>query len=824
MAWANTAGPSKTEVTYLRQELTRRYFLQAVAAGSALGAPIPQSGKEHASGASGNGKESSGGTDSLQSSIFPAPQYVSGSGSHFVLDERVRILIPTNASDQDRFLARSLAHELSDLYGIHLKIESVADLTGKKQAIVIGSLGNPLIRQEVASISDSAGPQDRPEGYLLRANSEGVLVAGHDARGAFYGFQSLRQLITHEGNEVHVPGVIVRDWPDKPYRGLCLFLPGRENITFFKRFVRDFAALYKYNTLVLEMNACMRLDRHPELNSGWVEFARDINYSALNYPPGSFHDLEQNSSHQDCCEGRFLEKEEIADLADWTRRHHIELIPQIPSFSHSYYLLTKHRELAAVPQNKWPDIYCPSNPETYSLVFDVYDEYIEVLKPKTIHIGHDELFLPIGVSSQCVDDNIGELYGQDVKKIHDHLASRGVRTALWGDMLLESVRGVGPQKKAAADGTTYYSPGALTPDQVKRLIPKDCLIYNWFWKNEPGSHRDAEQDEAYLDQMGFEQVYGNFEPDIEHYEARKKRSTLLGGVSSAWYGPNELLFGKDFIADFLGCSSILWTGRTMPARALSEQVQAMVPSIRVRMSDVVPPSQTEATIVPINISGKYNTKGRIPVLGVDVDSIKTGTVHCGNMVFDLPNSDGMRSIVVETDGAKKIGLAKQVTSIPVGEAPTSLIFLHASARPALNRNSVRLIWDRQDTADLLGWYEVIYEDGFVTIIPIRYGVNILECNWEERTSFRDYCYNADPLGIGAESPSKMTFFVYEWINPRLGKVIQEINLKGSTGFRGGGDDWNNDVGPVIESNAVMVAALSMVRKRCCVGNQFKSGQ
>jgi len=57
------------------------------------------------------------------------------------------------------------------------------------------------------------------------------------------------------------------------------------------------------------------------------------------------------------------------------------------------------------------------------------------------------------------------------------------------------------------------------------------------------------------------------------------------------------------------------------------------------------------------------------------------------------------------------------------------------------------------------------------------------------------------------------FFAYEWINPRLGKVVQEVRLKGTTGFRGGSDDFNNEMGPVIASNAVILAALSIVKKR-----------
>jgi hypothetical protein len=108
---------------------------------------------------------------------------------------------------------------------------------------------------------------------------------------------------------------------------------------------------------------------------------------------------------------------------------------------------------------------------------------------------------------------------------------------------------------------------------------------------------------------------------------------------------------------------------------------------------------------------------------------------------------------------------------------------------------------------------VVYEDGFVTTIPIRYGVNILEWNWDQRVSAKDLCYGADAVEVGDRAANSVTFFAYEWVNPRLGKVVQEIRLKGTTGFRGGSDDFDNSQGDVIASNAVILAALSMVKMR-----------
>jgi hypothetical protein len=381
-------------------------------------------------------------------------------------------------------------------------------------------------------------------------------------------------------------------------------------------------------------------------------------------------------------------------------------------------------------------------------------------------------------------------------------------------MLLQTVRGYGIEKKTTPDGWTYNSPGGMTPEQVNRLIPKDCLIYNWFWSDEGSDHPGAaEHNEELLDQMGFKQIFGNFGPNIGHYETRKKRATLLGGAPSAWFATNEMGVGKDSMSEFLGCSGILWTGRVIRGKELSARIQSMLPSIRLRLSGITPPSQTETSIVPVNISSRFNTGDSIAAFGVSLEGMATEAFLHNNIPFDLRRANGMRAIIAGTEGKDATGLPKSVTGIQVGEAPTSLIFLHASARPAKNRPSYRLIWDQPDTADLLGWYEVVYEDGFVSTIPIRYGVNILQWNWDQRGSAQDLCYNADAVAVGGRAKDRVTFFAYEWINPRLGKVVQEIRLKGTTGYRGGTDDFNNDMGPVIASNAVILAALSMVKKR-----------
>lgn len=749
-----------------------------------------------------------GSFDAVTSLIFPAPREVTAAGSRFVLDDQVTISIPSAGSKEDLLLASFLANELGDRFALHLKTERLTHLEAGRRVILMGSVSNPLIKAYCAQNHIQVSAQSPgAEGYVLQVSPDLVLIAGSDDQGAFYGLQSLRQLATTENGQLGFPGVRIRDWPDKPFRGVKLYLPGRNNIPFFKRFIRDFMALYKFNTLIMEMNASMRLDSHPELNSGWLEFARDTNYSRRNYPPGPLHDREQNSSHQDTADGGFLEKDEVADLAHWVRLNHIELVPELPSFTHSYYLLSMHKDLAEVPGEKWPDTYCPSNPKSYELLFAVYDEYIELLKPRMIHAGHDELFAPVGLCPRCGDKDIGERYGEDVRRIHDHLAAKGVQLAIWGDMLLQEVRGVGLHEEHSPDGWKYNAPGGMTREQVERLIPKDTLLFNWFW-----DEKNANQDEDQLDQMGFKQIYGNFTPSIENYESRSKRSTILGGAPSAWFATNEVGFGKDLMAELLGSSTILWNGKVIDGKELSGVIQSLLPEIRVRFRGQPPPSRTETSFASVNLQPAFNMGATEPKLGVDLSGMKTGAVSLGRVSFDLSESGGRKAILVGGDGNKSSGLAQEA-DIPVGVEATSLIFLHAAARPATNKASYRLIWDPEDTADMLGWYEVVYEDGFVTTIPLRYGVNIQEWNWEKRDSSRDYVYGADAVPAGGSETYPITFFAFEWVNPRLGKVIKEIRLKGMTGFRGGNPGFVNHFGEVIPDNGVILKAISVVKKR-----------
>jgi hypothetical protein len=590
----------------------------------------------------------------------------------------------------------------------------------RRRFILMGAITNPLVKAYCAAhqIPVSASIPGS-EGYWLNVTPDAVVIAGSDAAGAFYGLQSVRQLIESGDEGLQIPGVRVRDWPYSRFRGIKLYLPGRDNIGFFKRFVRDYMALYKYNKLIIEMNAAMRLERHPELNAGALDMARDLRWRRLNNPLGLwFHGV--NSSHYDVADGSILEQQEVADLVRWANANYIEVIPELPSLTHSYYLLTRHRELAEIPQEEWPDTYCPSLPAVYRLLFDVYDEYLAVLKPKMVHIGHDEWRMPWGVCPRCRDKDPRELYAQDVIRIHDYLQRRGVRTALWSDHLLENARGAKWSKPWwDAPGFDYKIPGALSPEQVRRWIPKDILMFNWLWDTNPDDPKYSPRvNEERLSDWGFEQIYGNLEPSIADFQERTKRSKILGGAPSAWMGTTEFNFGKDVMADFTGCAELLWSGRERSLAERAEELDSLMPGIRRHLSASDPPSLSIA-MAPIDL-GPYLTSA---VPGVAPSDWRAGRVGRGRLIFDLASPaahDGKFALVAGSQGEGETVYPQHPGAIPLGLDVSSLVFLHALAKPAGSERGYRRIFDFADSGDLVGWYEVEYEDGMVATIPLRY--------------------------------------------------------------------------------------------------------
>jgi hypothetical protein len=213
---------------------------------------------------------------------------------------------------------------------------------------------------------------------------------------------------------------------------------------------------------------------------------------------------------------------------------------------------------------------------------------------------------------------------------------------------------------------------------------------------------------------------------------------------------------------------------------------------------------------------------------MDMGSLLSGEVKKRSLKFNLSDpskTSGNALIAVASEGKDEIQIPRQMNGISINEDVSSLIFLHACARPAANQKSYFNIPNFFDSADLLGWYEIVFEDGYKEIVPVQYGVNILEWNpgGEKNLDIREgdtgsaqnaYCYGADPVRCSPEGQKDpVTFFAFEWVNTRFGKRIKEVNLQGSFHFQAQQQDYGQVVSAPMPSNAILVAGISKVVKR-----------
>lgn len=225
------------------------------------------------------------------------------------------------------------------------------------------------------------------DGYVIEADDE-VGIYAESTRGLIYGAYSLQQLAE---NGFLKKGLIY-NVPICTFRALKIYLPAEEDLDFYKKFI-DMACYYRYNTIIIETGGAMEYKRHPEINEGWTEYCEEMReYSGkASKIQGSFG-WEKNSIHCENGGGKWLKQLIVRDMVSYCKERGLNVIPEVPSLSHCDYLLTRHPELAERKEDPYPDTYCPSNPESYKLLFDVLDEVVEVFGPDTVHAGHDEYY------------------------------------------------------------------------------------------------------------------------------------------------------------------------------------------------------------------------------------------------------------------------------------------------------------------------------------------------------------------------------------------------------------------------------------------------
>ena len=354
-------------------------------------------------------------------------------------------------------------------------------------------------------------------------------------------------------------------------RGYKCYLPHKDAIGDFKKQI-DLLLLLGYNTLTLELGGGFEYKSHPEINEGWIEYCkifREHKEKAI-WTQRSYK-FPKDSIHIEVGENDYLTEEKMREILDYCEARHIEVIPEMPSLSHADYILYAHPEFAEDKEEPLPSFACPSNGDYYKLLFELFDDVIRVFKPKRINVGHDEGYV-FGLCDKCKGKTTAELFASDIKKIHQHLTSHGVKTMFWGDKVCSNFHGGGgayhvknPALMAINHicGKDYevhafkcYSDAQFTeykkehPDveawrvdetfSCRESLPKDLEIVNWYY-----SLNDNIEEE--YREMGWHSIYGNWQPwSFKNLHARMKKSLIHGASTSNWGSLDHLSMQRAF--------------------------------------------------------------------------------------------------------------------------------------------------------------------------------------------------------------------------------------------------------------------------------------
>lgn len=652
-----------------------------------------------------------------KNTLFPLPNNRQDLGGELPLSQ-LQEIITTEPSDGMLFAARLLQEKLEQFHAISLPCHG-----GEQKPC---SITFAFYRQEDANYGV-------PESYLLDIADGSVCIRAMDKRGFLYGEEALLMLI-RAGT---LPCVRIEDRPAHPLRGVHISTPpAKEDVEFFKRFVKYYLVPLRLNTMVMEIDGCMRYESHPEITEAWLKAAQLHKEGILPRLP-----------HSECVmRGTLWEKEDLAELVRYVKSFGIEVIPEVQSLAHVQYITLAHPEIGEVLEGevianiaqvdgtteleRFPaaHCYCPSHPKSLEIMLDILDEMIEVFQPERyVHMGHDEA-IELGCCPRCKDKDPSQLLADHINALYDHLAKYGLKMMLWSDMLQDHTR----------NPWQYLMSNTFA---AGKLIPKDIVIFDFMWYFMPF----MDTDDCLLNQ-GFPVCIGNFYAWYPRFTSRIRKEGAVGGVTSVWDATSEYTFARQGkLFEFAYTANMLWNDAYDPQyhTTYSRLLGRLLPRFRQHIRNTVEP----VCSTPL-LSGAQ--KSALPV-------------------------DALQLTQHGIDGVLRVG-AQASKELPVNGCYSHLAFLHASEKNARRNPWLNLVEQ--------GEYLVTYADGTSCRIPLEYGGNICELHRAYgklllRGGYAHQCimgtYFSDPvIQTRNDRGEDLTVYRYLWTNPNPEKEIVKI--------------------------------------------------
>jgi len=482
--------------------------------------------------------------------VFPIPEKYELSDAAALVENFKTCSVQCEKADK---AAAVLCEKYKEITGVEMKVEA---------------LGNVEFKEDVSIVKD---------GYRLSITEDKAEIFASNTRGFVIGAECFIKLCSKDG----VTCGVVEDKPFRAFRGVHLYIPAYEDLEFTKRLVKYMISPLGYNNIIFNIAGGMEYESHPEINEA-VCHAMDM-YNQGKWPLFPFGNVAG---------GRYLKKDTIRELLDYIRSFGISVIPEIQSLGHVQYITQAFPEIAEIdpeaekkkidtraedakPNEFYYHSYCPSNPKSYEIMYDIIDEVVDLFRPEEyVHMGHDEVY-QLAVCPKCKGKDAAILYRDDVMKLYNHLKSKGMKMILWADMIQPV--------------THYASRPAID------MLPKDILMLDfvwYFWLDE-----DIELN---LTEKGYTVGIGNlYSSHFPRYESRIRHDGVIGGQISTWAATCEEKLQKEGkFFDIAYTANMLWSDKYKKEYRLTydRMISRLMPYYRQSLKGVKYPSLTAGAV------------------------------------------------------------------------------------------------------------------------------------------------------------------------------------------------------------------------------------
>ncbi len=323
--------------------------------------------------------------------IIPAPESMEAGVGKFELTKRFEIL----ADPASRQVAEQLGVQLRRATGYRVAVTGAKSAKPAKRCLLL---------------TTSATGDLGPEGYVLEATPDHVVISAKSPAGVFYGVQTFLQLLPPEAYgsspsakvKWEVPAVKIQDKPRFQWRGMMLDIArhfyNKEEV----KSVIDTLAKHKANTfhwhLVDDQGWRIQIKKYPKLTEvgAWrsgIGFGLDPKASTAYGKDGRY--------------GGFYTQEDIKEVIAYAAERHVTIVPEIEMPGHAVAALSAYPQYSCagegystdVPAGVHAGVYCAGNEETFEFLQNILGEVIELFPSKYIHIGGDEV--PKGNWQKC---------------------------------------------------------------------------------------------------------------------------------------------------------------------------------------------------------------------------------------------------------------------------------------------------------------------------------------------------------------------------------------------------------------------------------------